>query len=140
MFGHLIRDAVNSWTPGLGRAYRRVRDERAVSTPPAPTPYGFKFAGFGRAAPAGMKDEIDVFLQYLHRSSACIDIGANVGLYSCLAASRGKSVIAVEPLAVNLARLYKNLVCNEFLDVEVYPIGLASRPGLKRIYGTGLNA
>jgi FkbM family methyltransferase len=79
--------------------------------------------------------EIEAFLELLASSQTCVDIGANVGFYSCLAATRGKHVIAVEPLAANLTFLLKNLVDNELADVEVYPLGLSDRPGIKRIYG-----
>jgi FkbM family methyltransferase len=84
--------------------------------------------------------EINIFLEYLRRSSACIDIGANVGLYSCLAVSQGKPVIAIEPNFANLQRLYRNLAANEFFNIELYPVGLSSTPGIRRLYGSGLNA
>ena len=130
---------LNSWMPGLARAYRRNRDERTASKPPSATPYGFKFSG-PRPISSYEADEIDLFLEYLRRSSACIDVGANVGLYSCLAMSRGKQVLAIEPNAISLRRLYRNLICNDFLNIKVYPVGLSSEPGLRRLYGTGLNA
>ena len=36
-----------------------------------------------------------------------IDIGANIGVYSLLAAKLGRNVIAVEPLYENLNRMHK---------------------------------
>ena len=134
-----VRDKVSSWAPGLARAYRQNRDERTASKPPSLTPYGFKFSG-PRAISNYETEEIEVFLECLRRSSVCIDIGANVGLYSCLAISCGKQVLAVEPNPINLQRMYKNLISNEFLDIEVYPVGVSNEPGLKRLYGSGLNA
>jgi FkbM family methyltransferase len=65
------------------------------------------------------------------------DIGANVGLYTCLAASRGKRTIAFEPALRNLRFLYRNLWENQFSGVEVFPLGLAGQCGLGRIYGFG---
>jgi FkbM family methyltransferase len=82
-------------------------------------------------------EEIESFLQLLASHDAVIDIGANVGLYSCLAASSGKQAIAVEPVPRNLNYLYRNLWENEFRDVEVFPLGLAAKCGLGRIYGYG---
>jgi FkbM family methyltransferase len=64
-----------------------------------------------------------------------IDIGANVGMYTCLAANRRKPVIAFEPSARNLNYLYRNIWDNSFRRVEVFPMGLGRRPGLGRIYG-----
>jgi FkbM family methyltransferase len=66
-----------------------------------------------------------------------LDIGANVGFYSCLAASRGKHTISFEPSPRNLKFLYRNLWENKYSDVEVFPLGLAGRCGLGRIYGYG---
>ena len=86
------------------------------------------------------RDEIDVFLKHLHRVSTCIDIGANIGLYTCLAASHHKHVVAIEPMASNLQLLYRNLVCNGFLDVEVFPLGLSGEVGIKRLFGGGTGA
>ena len=134
-----VTNKLNSWAPDFARAYRQNRDNRTASRPPSPTPYGFKFSG-PRPISNYETDEIEIFLQYLQRSSVCIDIGANVGLYSCLAMRCRKQVLAVEPNPVNLQRLYRNLIANDYLDVELYPVGLSNEPGLKRLYGTGLNA
>lgn len=135
----LLRDKLRSWTSGPARVYRQRRDERTASKPPTPTTFGFKFSG-PRPISSYETDEINIFLDYLQTSSACIDIGANVGLYTCLAASQSKPVIAIEPNGVNLQRLYRNLLANEFLNVEVYPVGLSSAPRIQRLYGSGLNA
>ncbi|MBI3704987.1 MAG: FkbM family methyltransferase [Rhizobiales bacterium] len=144
MMGPLRRAArhiIDSWLPGVGRAYRSMRDERAALAPPVPTPFGFKLAGnVSMAAGAFETDETEIFLKHLQRASTCIDIGANIGLYTCLAAARGKHVIAVEPLAVNLAALYRNLLCNDFHDVEVFPLGLSGKAGIKRLFGGNTGA
>ena len=57
-----------------------------------------------------------------------------MGLYSCLAASRGKRVVAVEPLASNLKVLVDNLYRNGFTEAEVYLLGLVNSPGVARLY------
>jgi FkbM family methyltransferase len=105
------------------------------------TPFGFELAGSDLMATGNFeKEEIDCFLQYIPAAAACIDVGANVGLYSCLAASRGKHVVAVEPLVSNLRVLLQNLFRNGFVNAEVYPLGLASAPGIARLYGGGTGA
>lgn len=130
------RHIIDSWLPGIGRAYRSVRDERAALAPPVPTPFGFKLAGNVAMAVGGFEtDEIEVFLRHLQNASTCIDVGANIGLYTCLAAAQGKHVIAFEPLAINVTALYRNLLCNDFLDVEVFPLGLSDKAGIKRLFG-----
>jgi FkbM family methyltransferase len=82
-------------------------------------------------------NEIEVFLELLKTHDTILDIGANVGLYSCLAASYGKHTIAFEPSSRNLQFLYRNLWDNKFREVEVFPLGLAGQCGLGRIYGYG---
>jgi len=67
-------------------------------------------------------------------------VGANIGIYTCLAASLGKRVIAVEPLPSNLRCLYQNIKSNGFSGVEVFPMGLSSSPGLMTLRGIGAQA
>src|ERR1017187_900903 len=136
MIKAIVRDWLDSRIPGLGRYYRRRRDGQAAAPP-----FEFRFQGSARVA-AGVfeQEETAIFLQYLGECTTCIDIGANVGMYSCLARSHGKHVIAFEPLTENLKYLYKNLVSNDFLNVEVYPIGLSDTVGLHALYGSGINA
>jgi FkbM family methyltransferase len=132
---------VDSWIPNLGHTYRQFREYRASLAPAAQTPFGFKFAGNSSMVSGDFeRGEIDLFVHHLQRASICIDIGANIGLYSCLAASYGKHVVAIEPLAANLNLLYRNLVSNDFLDVEVFPVGLSSKSGMKLLFGSGTGA
>jgi FkbM family methyltransferase len=105
------------------------------------TPYGFKLQGSSsvhhRAMQKGTFEEHETTLirQYLSQSDAFIDVGANIGFYSCLARSLGKQVVAVEPLLRNLNHLYANLIENNWNDVEVFPMGLNDRPGIAVLYG-----
>jgi len=137
MFLSRYRKAVDTFAPPLGRSYRVLRDatsrRRAIQTP-----YGFTLAGDPAIAAAGWEDaEIAAFLSLLESHDVVVDIGANVGIYSCLAASRGKQTVAIEPLRRNLNYLYRNLWDNQLRNVEVFPMGLAHTPGLGRIYGFG---
>jgi FkbM family methyltransferase len=131
------RRTVDTFAPPLGRSYRLLRDatnrRRARQTP-----YGFALSGDPTMAVEGWEaDEIAAFLTMTEIHDVVADIGANVGMYSCLAASRGKPVLAFEPSQRNLNYLYRNLWDNAFRSVEVFPMGLARRPGLGRIYGYG---
>ncbi|MGA9060104.1 MAG: FkbM family methyltransferase [Terracidiphilus sp.] len=81
--------------------------------------------------------EVQAFLRCCETHDVVLDIGANVGFYSCLAASRDKRVIAFEPAPRNLRFLYRNLWSNGFSAVEVFPVGLGRDPGLMPIYGFG---
>lgn len=71
----------------------------------------------------------------LINSDVFVDVGANIGYYSCLALSLGKYVVAVEPQPQNLECLYTNLKDNGWADTEVYPLGLSNKPGLLTLYG-----
>jgi len=137
MFLSSCRKAVDTFAPPLGRSYRLLRDatHRRRSLP---TKYGFSLAG----DPSMVKDdweqeEIHTFLQLIEDHDVVLDIGANMGFYSCLAAVHGKHTIAFEPSSRNLKFLYKNLWQNKVFDVEVFPVGLARQCGLGRIYGYG---
>ncbi len=105
------------------------------------TPYGFKLRGSSSTHHLGMQkgtfeeEETALIRQHLSQSDVFIDVGANIGFYSCLARSLGKQVIAIEPLPNNLNHLYSNLIENNWKDVEVFPVGLSDHPGLAVLYG-----
>ena len=140
MIRSAAKRAVDTWLPALGLAYRSYRENHA-SFPALDTPFGFELAGSEQMASGPFEsDEIACFLENIPAASACIDVGANVGLYSCLAASRGKHVVAVEPLASKLSLLLENLLRNGFKDAEVYPVALAQAPGIAQLYGGGTAA
>jgi FkbM family methyltransferase len=105
------------------------------------TPYGFKLlAGIHpayRAMQKGSfeKEEVAIVRAGLESTDIFVDIGANIGFYTCLALGSGKHVVAVEPQTDNLQALYTNLTMNGWTDVEVYPLGLSDGPGLVTLYG-----
>src|SRR6266581_5024683 len=130
-----LRKPVDTFAPSVGYLYRRLRDTR-VGQRSMQTIYGFKLAGEPRIASSDFEaDEVRTFLELLESHDTVLDLGANVGFYSCLAASRGKQVVCFEPSPRNLRFLYRNLWENEFRNTEVFPLGLAKQPGLHRLYG-----
>jgi FkbM family methyltransferase len=80
-------------------------------------------------------EETEVIKQHLNQTEVFVDVGANIGLYTCMARSAGKHVIAVEPQARNLECLYASLSVNGWTDTEVYPLGLGDTSGLAILYG-----
>ena len=59
------------------------------------------------------------------------DIGANLGIYSLFAASRGTNVIALEPEALNFALLCENTRINGYGQlIRHYPFGLHEDSGI----------
>lgn len=137
MYLSQLRKPVDTYLPALGRTYRSMR-EAAVSRWSRKTQYGFLLAGDARMASAVFEtEEAAAFLECLEEREVVVDIGANIGFYSCLASSRGKHVLAFEPSKRNLTYLYRNLWENRYTNVEVFPLGLSSRHGLMQIYGFG---
>ena len=151
--------AVKAWAqhrPALLRTGRKVfavrheiRDvyDSALSslaftlTARAQTPCGFtlrtSYSHAHRSMRAGVfeAEETKVIEAQLDQSDEFVDVGANIGFYTCLAQRRGKHAIAIEPQAKNLRFLYANLLDNGYESAEVYPLGLAKRPGLATLYG-----
>lgn len=105
------------------------------------TPLGFRMVSGSYAANREMltgqfeQEEVAVIESMLQSVPVFVDVGANIGFYTCLALKMGKRVIAVEPKRSNLDLLYRNMTINQWENVEVYPVGLTDRPGLRRIYG-----
>jgi FkbM family methyltransferase len=120
-------------------AYSNTRSIRKAGV--RQTPWGFRFIG-----PVEMQegrfeeDEARIIRDCISKADVFVDVGANVGYYTCLARSLNRTVIAVEPLLQNLQFLYANLEANGWRDVEVHPLGLSAAPGLAVLHGTGTAA
>jgi len=105
------------------------------------TPLGFRLVSGNYAANRAMQEgsfeveETEIIRHHLNSADAFVDIGANIGLYTCLARSEGKYAIAVEPQPRNLECLYASFSLNRWTDTEVYPLGLGDRHGLVILYG-----
>ena len=125
--GHNLRDIYDQY---LSRPSR-----------PAPTPFGFRFGGLAsqhhRAMQAGSfeVEETRLLRALMPTVDAFVDVGANVGYYTCLARSLGRPAIAIEPMANNLRCLMANLAANAWDDTEVVPVGVSSKPGVVTLFG-----
>jgi FkbM family methyltransferase len=68
--------------------------------------------------------------EHLHAGDVAVDVGANIGVLTFLAAAivgNAGRVIAVEPNPDNLQLLYRGIVLNQFTNVEVLPHAASSR-------------
>lgn len=65
-------------------------------------------------------EEMSFLLHYLTKENTFIDVGANVGCYSLLAASKASTVLSFEPDFDSLSILNLNLKINGFKNVKVY--------------------
>jgi FkbM family methyltransferase len=77
------------------------------------------------------KTEVALAAAFLNSGMTVIDVGANIGLYSILAAKRvgpDGSVWAFEPSEESAARLERNLTLNSCNDVRVFRVALGDTP------------
>jgi len=133
----IARPLIERRAPLLANLYRVMRDEvRFLRQRPLMTPDGLYLAG-NRAMQEGSfePDEQQLLRERLREADVFIDVGANIGFFSCLARSMGKRVVAVEPVAATLRLLYSNLIANGWSDVEVWPMALAGGSGIVEIFG-----
>lgn len=104
-------------------------------------PLGFRFAGRDTFFRADWEpQERAAIVDALARADVFIDVGANEGIYTCIAAAGGVAVCAVEPEAGNLRYLLSNVQENGFERVEVFPLAIAEGPRIARFYGDGVIA
>jgi FkbM family methyltransferase len=76
-------------------------------------------------------NEMNFLLRYLRPSDSFLDIGANVGIYTLLAASRIKcgSIYSFEVLPKNYNRLEENIQLNQLQQVKTYQIAISDFTG-----------
>jgi FkbM family methyltransferase len=118
-----------------------AREYRQGATKAHRSGFGLDLVGPKYLIDSGFEqDEIRLVREQLRDVDVFVDVGANIGIYTCLAASLGKKVVAVEPLASNLRSLYQNIRANSLTGVEVFPMGLAASPGLTVLKGIGAQA
>lgn len=129
-------------SPFLSHGYRQLRSSWILSKSESiPTPFGFTLAGHAAMARGDFERSETAFLEArFPHADVFVDVGANVGLYSCLAAQRGKRVVAIEPLRENQDYLYRNVVENHFTEVEVFTMGVSSTHGVLTLHGGGTGA
>ena len=106
------------------------------------TPLGFKLISGFHPAYALMRkgtfeiEETELISQLLKEIDVFVDIGANLGYYTCIAVQQGATVVAFEPQEQNLRCLFANLIANRWENhVEIFPVALSDKPGLLTLYG-----
>jgi FkbM family methyltransferase len=113
----------------------------AKSLPVVETPLGFSMTGGNSQHHKAMQKgtfepmEVQWLKRELQSAQVFVDIGANIGYFSCFARALGKQVLAVEPMPSNLNSLLHNIEINTGSPVEVYPVALSTEVGVLRLYG-----
>lgn len=93
------------------------------------------FAKFGDSIlEYGMRDRQAAY-RYVRQWRRALDIGANVGIFSCEFASRFEHVVAFEPVP----RTRECLVANVPPNVQVEPFAIADKEGVLNMYPTVVN-
>lgn len=78
----------------------------------------------------GYEGEIQaLFTSFLSPDSVVVDVGANIGLYTLLAARVAKAVYAFEPEANNLRLLTRSVEANGLNNVRIFPYCVCDRVG-----------
>lgn len=128
--------------PGLTAAFHKMRAQQvAAAYKPMQLEHGFRFGGSQVFMSGDFESaEIGKMLELLGPADVLIDIGANVGFYSCLARHMNKHVLSFEPCRSNLDLLFRNLEANQWSDVEVFPLGLSDHATVLPLYGAGTSA
>ena len=82
------------------------------------------------------------WLSEMTSNDVLLDVGANVGIYTVLAAKvRGARVFAMEPEAFNFAMLSKNVAINNLCDrVTAYCVAAGDHTGFDKLYVSKLGA
>ncbi len=119
------------------RLYRLYRAKRAFGRPRL-VPEGFKMVSFSGAFSADWeREERSIITQLLPDCAMLVDIGANHGLYSLLAAHLGKPSLAIEPEEINLTVLRLNAKSRL---IQICPVALSDHEGEAYLYGDGYMA
>jgi FkbM family methyltransferase len=127
--------------PALATFWRETRDRNAINRIPRNCPHGFRFAGNECMENGSFEpNETNYLRDQFTKIDIMVNVGANYGYYALLARSLGKRVIAFEPHPLNYPVLLRNLELNSWQDVEAYPIAIADKTGLLKIYGSGTGA
>ena len=75
-------------------------------------------------------EDMAFVLHLLRKGDAFLDVGANVGVYSILAAGRGANALAIEPVPATYEQLLDNIHLNRFHDrIDARNMGVGREPG-----------
>lgn len=84
----------------------------------------------------------NAFIDVLKAGDVFLDLGANIGYYSLLAASivgESGKVISFEPNQQNLQLLLSSIVENQFKNIEVYPLAASDSSMILKLTSFGSN-
>ena len=79
--------------------------------------------------------ELDIISTYLKNGGIFLDIGANIGYYSLMAAKFGaKKIIGIEPNSIVLERFKENIKFNKFdKQIKTFQVGVGEKREIKEL-------
>ncbi|MBK8985796.1 MAG: FkbM family methyltransferase [Chloroflexi bacterium] len=138
-----LRNLFDHKLPSVIRNFRYLRDYYFFSKAGVhDTSMGVRLWGAGHDTNKPISYDVMVFNSCMASCEVVVDIGANIGLFTCLAVQAGKQVMAIEPHPFNFMCLCKTLQINDYLDqgIEVLPIALSDHSGVSFLRGGGQGA
>lgn len=83
----------------------------------------------------GYEDDINWILPFfVRKDSICVDVGANIGVYTILLAGVAQKVISIEPHPEFNSHLKRNIQINGFENVEVHTCAVSTKLGSATLY------
>jgi FkbM family methyltransferase len=133
-----IKYLVDRHFSSAARHYRKLRDWRWFARlKEVQTGLGLTLIaepGLADAIPG--YNEIPTLQELLADRDVFVDVGAHLGLYSCIAAKMGKYVVAIEPHPLNLQLLSRNFRRNELdRNFEIHAAALSDRQQVAELFG-----
>ena len=80
------------------------------------------------------KEVISVWESFVQNDFTVMDIGANAGYYSLIAAKKAGQVYAFEPSPVMRKQLEENIALNKIQNISVIPYAASDREGTATLY------
>ena len=80
------------------------------------------------------KEYVRTWEALVQKGSTVIDIGANIGYYSLVAAKKGAKVLAFEPAPEHFSQLKKNIALNNLEQVHCFQKVVSDSNGLVPLY------
>ncbi len=78
-------------------------------------------------------------LSILKEDDVVLEVGANIGYYALMEASRCRKIYAIEPHPENVERLKRNIELNGYDNIEVQHAGFAEKDGKLKLYTSELS-
>jgi FkbM family methyltransferase len=140
-FVNLVKPLIER-SPKVAMTYRYLRDTWHLYDDPENTGLGFKFIGNTLMETGQYElEETCLATRMIDHADKVINIGANIGYYTCIGLCQGKHVMAFEPLEANLKYLLRNIKMNCWeSNAEVLPLALSDSTSVVELYGGGPQA